>query len=432
MASTRITQIRMWQRALVCCIICGTPMSLPGRVQDQARSKSRDIDAPIVQEEDKEEIEESTVRVCMFRFGLLKYMELCHVIDEYAHLKNLHEFQKAQNKFYKAITNKQLLAKHRANIGDITDDLYNRGRDICLRTGAKWVVAGCKDCNMAMNYSVENSLSVVQTTWNGDDTLVLDTDDQKTKNEIYKLLHQIVLFFKHAPDTDAWQIRTREDIVKTTCLQRIVANLGLWGKTGNFRFRCIAIFYASLYIREAREEVDAMTAEDWHLHCFRRFYTDEYKENNQTFFGMQLSEATALYSTSELKFASRRTVNIEVRLKMFMERMDADKSMTTVDYMTVTSLHNELAATAVDEESLYTWALKRWCKPLQAVRGLLWFLLYNIKGDPSARLLYLRTQSFAKAILPIIKRNHHHHGSTSVEGAIHTRTRSKTFKQDAP
>ena len=407
MASDRVQQIRMWQRALGCCIMCGTTMALPGRKQDQAQSESRDIDAPIVEEDESEKIEESPARVCMFRFGLLKSMERCHVIDEYAHLPPLTKFRDDA----KALSE----SSKEANIKDIDDETYSRGRDLCVRTGKKWVVAGCKDCNAAMNRKVENSLSVVQATW-GEGSLALSAIEKLNKrNEMYTLLHQVALFFKRGDD-GVWRIRTREDTVKTTCLYRIVANLGLWGKTGIFRFRCIAIFYASMYIREAREEVDALTAEDWHIHCFRRFYTDEYPDKNLTFFGMQQSEATALYSTSELKFASRWLSGIEQRLKLFMDRMDADRSKTTVDYMTIARLHNDLSSSATDEDALLLWAVKNWKTHSRAVKGLLWFLFYNIKDDPSARLLRLRSEAFAKAVVPAMKQ---------IDGdGIYKRTRS--------
>lgn len=410
-------------------------MALPGRVQDQAQSASRDIDAPLVQETDTEEIEESAVRVCMFRFGLLKSMERCHVIDRYSHLVEYAEFKKTTDLFYSTFRNKERLEEIGANIGDIDADLYNRGRDICLRTGEKWMVAGCKDCNMAMDRPIDNSQSVVITTWSGDNSMVLPVDDKNKKNKIYKLLHQITLSFKLISNSDEskrkWAIRTRDDIVKTTCLQRIVANLGLWGKTGNFRFRCVAIFYASMYIREAREEVDATTAEDWHLHCFRRFYTDKFHKDNLTFFGMELSEATAIYSADEQRFAGSWLSNIRQRIQLFMDKMDAERSKTTIDYLSVSRLHNQLSSSVVDEDTLYNWAMRHWRKPGLAVQGLLWYLSYNIRNEPSARLLSLRTAAFTKEIKSILEaakqKSRDDFRETDKHG-VYTRTRSRSKK----
>ena len=51
MATDRGIKRQMWQRALGCCVICGMPMEMPGRVQDQSNNVSRDIDAVIPEED---------------------------------------------------------------------------------------------------------------------------------------------------------------------------------------------------------------------------------------------------------------------------------------------------------------------------------------------------------------------------------------------
>ena len=244
-----------------------------------------------------------------------------------------------------------------------------------------------------MNFTVQHAITVVHIL----KVLGLDQQDQNKTNKSYKLVQKIQLFFEKTDD-GVWQPRNREGIVKTTFMYRIIANLRLWGTHSNFRFRCIAVFYASLYIRELRAEVDSMTAEDWHMHFFRKYYTKQF--DNKTFFGLTLLEASVRYSMANyLAFVDSWETDIKQRLDVFIKSIDQQP----MDYLALSRLHAKLYESVSDEATMFAWAVRHWGSESKGVNGLLWFLMYNIKDDPSAKLLRIRALRFKKAIASVLE-----------------------------
>ena len=74
------------------------------------------------------------------------------------------------------------------------------------------------------------------------------------------LLQKLLLHFR----TDTVAVaREDDDILRTMFVNRIAANLVTWGAERNFRHRAIAIFYASLLLRQ-RVASETTTA-TWHM-----------------------------------------------------------------------------------------------------------------------------------------------------------------------
>ena len=243
-----------------------------------------------------------------------------------------------------------------------------------------------------MNFTVQHAITVVH-------FLQIEGLDQQDKNKVnksYKLVQQIQLYFEKT-DAGVLQPRNRESIAKTTFMFRIIANLRLWGAHSKFRFRCIAVFYASLYIRELKAEVDSLTAEDWHMHFFRKYYTKQF--DNKTFFGLTLSEASVRYSMADLAFVGSWETDIKQRLDVFIKSIDQQP----MDFLAISRLHAKLYESVSDEATLFAWAVRHWGSESKGVNGLLWYLMYNIKDDPSAKLLRIRAQRFKKAITSVLE-----------------------------
>ena len=83
---------------------------------------------------------------------------------------------------------------------------------------------------------------------------------QSAANDMQDLLQKLLLHFR----TDTVAVaREDDDILRTMFVNRIAANLVTWGAERNFRHRAIAIFYASLLLRQ-RVASETTTA-TWHM-----------------------------------------------------------------------------------------------------------------------------------------------------------------------
>ena len=106
------------------------------------------------------------MRQCTFRFGMLMEMEQCHLIDTYTQLpmsfddfkKDIGHQPQVALHFMPTSTSSEAseaLSEDQPNVGDLakvaliaalskgTPTVYDIAKDICSRTGKRWMVAGC-------------------------------------------------------------------------------------------------------------------------------------------------------------------------------------------------------------------------------------------------------------------------------------------------
>ena len=430
-------QLRMWRRALGCCLICGTPMETPGRKLDEAASVSRDVvtigygESEAYNPDSDETLkgaQQSATRVCMFKHGLLQKMQACHLVDRYTFLPaSLEEFVKSLRK-YKQVGS--LLPMPASHSGDVTEKLitdistkgpqgssvYAKAAETCQSVGGLWVIAGCAACNGAMNRPVQHArvvFSMQDPSKRASEPLMTNTisrskaksdsgDMSKSAaNAIGGLIQQLTLFFRQDA-AGKWVAREPNDILETNYLYRIAANLNSWGIYGNFRFRAVAVLYASLYIRHQVEDVQHNSNfEAWHLHRFRSLYSKTFIAG--TFFGMTQSEAAAVYTLNEGGRACDWINGIKERVGTFidlMQQQDADATKA----LRITEFERQVDDQVLDEQSLFLFAARRWRTVEAGLRNLLLPLHYNVFNDPSARLLRHRAKQFDVEMRLVIRK----------------------------
>ena len=106
------------------------------------------------------------MRQCTFRYGMLMEMEQCHLIDTYTQLPmKFKEFQSDIGNHPQVALHfmptstaseaSEALSEDQPNVGDLakkaliaalskgTPTVYDIAKDICSRTGKRWMVAGC-------------------------------------------------------------------------------------------------------------------------------------------------------------------------------------------------------------------------------------------------------------------------------------------------
>ena len=225
-----------------------------------------------------------------------------------------------------------------AKAGVYRTNEYAVGREACRRVGASWVVPGCAPCNAAMNRPRHHAHVVFRMRGHAGrpaaDQMERRSDSEKKSlptaqretNEMQKLLQQLTFYFCETDD-GRWVTRTDEDIKLCAFMHRMAANLVLWGEERNFRHLAIAIFYASLYVRDRLSA--ALTPERWHMHNFQvcsrfscgsprlpplyshvvlcRLRKQELYQNTyerSTFFGIHLQEAASTFSIREPRDAT--------------------------------------------------------------------------------------------------------------------------------
>ena len=74
MPTPQANRAHRWTLTLGCCLVCGSPMELPGRRLDSAAGESRDM--PVGAADDDSVVTEDPVRACMFAHHLLPRMEV--------------------------------------------------------------------------------------------------------------------------------------------------------------------------------------------------------------------------------------------------------------------------------------------------------------------------------------------------------------------
>ena len=413
-------------------------METPGRKLDEAESVSRDIVAPTSYTESAEYDpdsdptlqggEQNPTRVCMFRFGLLAKMQSCHLVDKYTFLPAQSDFIKSlqKNRQVGALVAQQPPQVPDQDIGGATDRLirditangpfgssvYATAAERCQSVGGMWMIAGCAACNQAMNRHVQQSRVIFymqEQAHRASLPLMTDTmnahatSSKSTANVLGGLIQKLTLYFKQ-DSRGTWVAREPNDILETNYMHRIAANLNNWGVTGNFRFRVIAILYASLYIRHQIEDVDHDTNfESWHIHRFRSLYSKTYGAG--TFFGMSQPEAAATYTLVEGARVSEWIKTIGERICPFIEIMQQAAQAEDVTRLPrITDLERQIEEHVRDEQTLFVFAARHWKNVETGLRLLLGPLMYNVKTDPSARMLRYRASKFEAEMRPILRK----------------------------
>ena len=78
MPTPQANRAHRWTLTLGCCLVCGSPMELPGRRLDSAAGESRDM--PVGAADDDSVVTEDPVRACMFAHHLLPRMEVSNAV----------------------------------------------------------------------------------------------------------------------------------------------------------------------------------------------------------------------------------------------------------------------------------------------------------------------------------------------------------------
>lgn len=444
-----------WRSCAGMCIICGTPLGLHqspdshsgGGVRKQAdfdfnhpthdaviTAKDIMIMNEGVQVADElwddpttihhGAIEEDFIRVALFKYSLLGGMEACHIIDQYTYLKPKDSagFRKVLNE------NKSIIEALGGNflVDAFENGNYEKAADYCQRVAAKRVVPGCRACNSAMNRS--NALAdIVYRCFPPTATLhIPELEDSTSKtgrviskgNVIKKLIQQIALFFTPHPFPSSstshgaskvdqgeatakvvWKAKDESLIMLDAAVWRCVANLCMWGKSGNFRFALIGIFYAAVYIFERLRMADMILFNDWHLHVFRIFYMTTYAP--RTWFGMTQMEASITFDTT--KKDGVQWCNAVTGMYMDAACDLVDTFFTKqVNMVKIGTFKDLLTAHVYDEKSMFILLSKKY-GPKEGITTLLRFFMYNTE-DPTSALLKARALRFMKEIKPIISR----------------------------
>ena len=427
----RAVQMCMWRRAMGCCLICGTPMETPGQKLDQAASVSRDSTVANRRSEYSAEDDmalygavESIIRVYMFKFGLLQKMQSCHILDQYTYLppsqadflKILKEYSQVGNLLASSPPPAAISESESESVKSPTDKfisditangpfgttVYAKAAETCRTVGANWVIAGCASCNLAMSRWVKHSNVFVHMQDPKARPNVPPTDSKGKANETAKLLQKITLYFTQ-DSHGTWTAREPNDILETNYLYRIAANLNSWGIDGNFRYRVIAILYASLYIRQ---QVDgsqhSINFEAWHIHKFRLLYAETYSAG--TFFGMSQPEASAVFNLNEGSSASEWTRLIREKLNPFIEIVHEKSADDALQLSRISEFERRVAEHVDSEQTLFMFAARNWKSVNKGLDMLLMTLKYNVLHDPSAQLLRYRASRFEIEMRPVLRK----------------------------
>jgi len=355
-------------------------------------------------EEDEERdalVQENFVRVELYRFNLLGGMEACHVIDKYT-------YPKSQDAFTKALKENERYV--RALGGDLAGDmerkpgLFDKAADYCQRVAAKVVVPGCKACNLAMVRTGTHADIVYRCFPPSSQLSFPELEDSLTRTgrviskgvAVKKLIQQVALFFR--PEADGWHAREDSEIMPLACLWRCIANLCMWGKSGQARLRLVAVFYASMLIYERLILKDTILFTDWHVHVFRIHYMQTYRPG--TFFGMEQREAALSYNAT-LKAGA---VWCELTDKYLQEASDALDAYyrDRVSLSQIFRFKDVITSQVHSEKALFTQLSKR-SGVSAGVECIMAFYMFNFK-DPRSQLLYTRGKLFIKNVSPQVSK----------------------------
>ena len=448
---------KAWVRAMGCCLVCGTPMAVPGGKLDHSNSvaataqegEASDAEGPFFPEDD--------VRVCLFKYRLLQGHEHLHLVEEYTFLKQewsefakgllaakIPEFlagytvreggpaKQAEAESEDAVKAKGedavkakgedavkakgedvVKAKSEAVKGDeeqpdLMADLsqvYETGRERGQHIGSKWLMAGCAACNSAMNKrhrqwdDVFLTLDPARRKGTGD----VSISGKKTPlNDLKKTIQSIILFFEVRWDRGRyrWRARDEESLIANTCIYRVISNLVLWGKEGHFRYKLIALFYASWYLYARTNLGRPPLFEQWHIHLFRPFYAATFKPG--TFFGMTRAEAAAEYTVGHA--ISEPTAWYAATKARLDQHLPAVAELDKPSLEEIAAFESGYMQRVTSEFSLFLYETMRRRNPDTALQAIMGFLRFNIAEEPSAWHMRMCERRFSEDMRRLLSR----------------------------
>ena len=432
-AGTVLKNSQLWAQAVGCCIVCGTPMSLRS-ARRVAKEGSADTTAQRQQDPDEDDtedtsssplLEESNIRVALFRFNLLGDMHDSHVVDKYTMITSAAAFQKrleSEAKLLADIDAEGLLADITTlRPGAAATDL-GRAVALCLRVVDRTKVAACSACNFAMKRENAHAAVTYRCFPNTAAKHIAELEDRsqlekaKSKGNTLKKLVQQIAFYFDPPEAEPpepgdaagaagaaarrghWAVKDERDMFMDAAIYRCIANLCLWVAQLDPRFRMIAVFYAAWYVYHAQHHrtYDFMT---WHVHVFRDFYMDRYP-NPTGWFGIALPQATRAFDERRQEGLAWVST-VRTRLDTFAAALQQHE-LSVLDHGVVERFRAAAARSVVNEKTLLVFACRKHAIP-DSLRAILRLLIYNV-DDPLCDLLRTRVGRFLDEACAILQR----------------------------
>lgn len=447
--------LHVWRSAIGLCMICGQPMGLKSQknglhranqlasslglfeggdddeeedfqlvsIQDDiAGIKLDDLDKKTKAQHDSEEdtsvlermllVEECPIRMAFLRFNMLGEQQDCHIIDQYTFLEKkskedsfVHQLREHEqiirnidkdggcfSAFYSTVMVEES-AKHQPAV------MLDKVLATSKRIGDQFLFAGCRRCNMCMNkpaFHVDALYRCFGPTSHLDNTFLESRSVKAIK--IKKIIQQIAFYFDCDTKKKTWKAKEPEHIILDVNLWRCISSLCCWSVFQKYRFRMIAIFYASHYLYLTSSVKPFFSFEDWHIHFFREVYMDTFPST--TFFGLEERDVKSGFNLSR-KEGDVWMDMILTRLTNF-QATSLEPFYKTKDFDRIYALKGRINQMIFNEFTLILFLSSK-ASVEDGVARLLDFFSYHLSGSNHASRLLSQCIRFQKMLCSVVR-----------------------------